>query len=293
MPFYCQRCGTGLPPSARFCSNCGNVVTAAPPPPGRPLVRPIVGRQIAGVCIGVAQANGWDVTLVRILTVVGCLFTSGLVGVAYLAGWIGIPEEPVAMPGAYRRGRRELSSRRPLSAERAGRLSSKGMSKTYDSHGAHLSYRGNRLRRADHLSSSHSARSRLLASDDQRSSARCARLCRIFVGMEHRSWDRSAGGRFLACSGRAGIDHRATGGRCIGADGSSGTGGGGVRGLLDRRLRDAGTLAQGCRCGCAGWCLSARSRSRMLKRISRNAWRRLPRCVARERQACLMETRRR
>jgi phage shock protein C len=99
MPFYCQRCGTGLPPSARFCSNCGTVVTAAPPPPGRPLVRPIIGRQIAGVCIGVAQANGWDVTLVRVLTVVGCLFTSGLVGVAYLAGWIGIPEEAVAMPG--------------------------------------------------------------------------------------------------------------------------------------------------------------------------------------------------
>jgi phage shock protein PspC (stress-responsive transcriptional regulator) len=56
---------------------------------------------IAGVCIGVAQANGWDVTLVRILTVVGFLLTSGLVGVAYLAGWIGIPEEPIAMPGAY------------------------------------------------------------------------------------------------------------------------------------------------------------------------------------------------
>jgi phage shock protein PspC (stress-responsive transcriptional regulator) len=77
------------------------VVTAAPPPPGRPLVRPIVGRQIAGVCIGVAQANGWDVTVVRVLTVVGCLFTSGLVGVAYLAGWIGIPEETVGIPGVY------------------------------------------------------------------------------------------------------------------------------------------------------------------------------------------------
>ena len=100
MPFYCQRCGTALPPSARFCSNCGTVVTAAPPPPGRPLVRPIAGRAIAGVCIGVAQANGWDVNLVRILTVVGFLFTSGLVGVAYLAGWIGIPEE-IAMPGFY------------------------------------------------------------------------------------------------------------------------------------------------------------------------------------------------
>ena len=84
MPFFCQRCGTGLPPSARFCSNCGNVVTAAPPPPGRPLVRPIVGRQIAGVCIGVAQANGWDVTAVRVLTVVGC-------PVYQRTGWCCVP----------------------------------------------------------------------------------------------------------------------------------------------------------------------------------------------------------
>ena len=104
MPFYCQRCGTALPPSARFCSNCGTVVTAAPPPPGRPLIRPVAGRMIAGVCIGVAQANGWDVNLVRILTVVGFLFTSGLVGVAYLAGWIGIPEEQIGMPGGYQPG---------------------------------------------------------------------------------------------------------------------------------------------------------------------------------------------
>jgi hypothetical protein len=45
-----------------------------------------------------AQANGWNVTTVRILTVAGFLLTSGLVGIAYLAGWIGIPEEP--FPGA-------------------------------------------------------------------------------------------------------------------------------------------------------------------------------------------------
>jgi len=53
------------------------------------------------VCIGVAQANGWNVTTIRILTVVGFFLTSGLVGVAYLAGWIGIPEELVVMPGSY------------------------------------------------------------------------------------------------------------------------------------------------------------------------------------------------
>ena len=101
MPFYCQRCGSGIPPSARFCSSCGSVVSANTPIPGRPLVRPIVGRQIAGVCLALAQANGWDVAVVRILAVVGFFVTGGLVGVAYVAGWIGIPEEPIAMPGQY------------------------------------------------------------------------------------------------------------------------------------------------------------------------------------------------
>lgn len=99
MAVFCHRCGTALPASARFCSNCGTVVTATPPMPGRPLVRPIVGRQIAGVCLALAQANAWDVAVVRIFAVIGFFFSGGLVAVAYLAGWIGIPEEPVVLPG--------------------------------------------------------------------------------------------------------------------------------------------------------------------------------------------------
>jgi len=69
--------------------------------PGRPLIRPHVGRMIGGVCLALAQAHGWDVALVRVLAVVGCFFSSGLVGVAYLAAWIGIPEEPPPFPRAY------------------------------------------------------------------------------------------------------------------------------------------------------------------------------------------------
>jgi phage shock protein PspC (stress-responsive transcriptional regulator) len=45
-----------------------------------------------------AQAYGWDVALVRILAVIGLFFSGGLVFVAYLAGWIGIPEEQVPLP---------------------------------------------------------------------------------------------------------------------------------------------------------------------------------------------------
>jgi phage shock protein PspC (stress-responsive transcriptional regulator) len=98
MAVFCQRCGTGLPPGARFCSSCGAVIPAAPFVSGRPLFRPIVGRQIAGVCIGLAQTYGWDVSLVRIFTVIGFFFSGGLVAVAYLACWVGIPEESMPLP---------------------------------------------------------------------------------------------------------------------------------------------------------------------------------------------------
>jgi phage shock protein PspC (stress-responsive transcriptional regulator) len=88
-----------LPATARFCSNCGATVLVSPPMPGRPLMRPILGRQVAGVCLALARSNGWDVGLIRILTVIGFCFSVGFVGVAYLAGWIGIPEEPMPIPG--------------------------------------------------------------------------------------------------------------------------------------------------------------------------------------------------
>lgn len=100
MAVFCHQCGTGLPPTARFCSSCGAgiPISTTQPMPGRPLVRPRVGRQIAGVCLALAQANGWDVAVVRIITVLGFCFSGGFVGVAYLAGWIGIPDEPFMLP---------------------------------------------------------------------------------------------------------------------------------------------------------------------------------------------------
>jgi len=98
MAVFCQRCGTELPVGARFCSNCGAGVSVGTAAPGRPLVRPIVGRRIAGVCLGVAQAYGWDVVVVRIFSVIGLFCSVGLVAVAYLAGWISIPEEQPPLP---------------------------------------------------------------------------------------------------------------------------------------------------------------------------------------------------
>jgi phage shock protein PspC (stress-responsive transcriptional regulator) len=69
--------------------------------PGRPLIRPFRGRQIAGVCMALAQSNGWDVSAIRIIAVIGFFVSSGLIGVAYLAAWIGIPEEIPGLPGPF------------------------------------------------------------------------------------------------------------------------------------------------------------------------------------------------
>ena len=110
MSAFCSKCGTALPPAARFCSVCGTVVSGAQPgeygaysqPFGRQpfaqpyyparLTRPFVGRQFAGVCAGFARTYGWDVSLVRILTVVGGIFLFPVVEIVYVACWIGIPE---------------------------------------------------------------------------------------------------------------------------------------------------------------------------------------------------------
>jgi phage shock protein PspC (stress-responsive transcriptional regulator) len=87
--------------SARFCSNCGQVIPAPRFEPERQLIRPRLGRHIAGVCAALAHAYGWDVALVRIICVLSFFFTGGVVAVAYLACWIGIPEEPLGYPGEY------------------------------------------------------------------------------------------------------------------------------------------------------------------------------------------------
>jgi len=101
MAMFCNRCGASQPYTARFCSNCGGTISAVPPAPSRPLYRPVQGRAIAGVCMGLALAYGWDVALVRIFTVIGFFFSGGVVAVAYLACWIGIPDETAMVPGMY------------------------------------------------------------------------------------------------------------------------------------------------------------------------------------------------
>jgi phage shock protein C len=58
----------------------------------RRLTRRSDDRMVAGVCSGVADYLGVDVTLVRLLTVVAAIFSVGAVAVAYIAAWVLMPE---------------------------------------------------------------------------------------------------------------------------------------------------------------------------------------------------------
>jgi phage shock protein C len=57
------------------------------------LVRTRAGRIIAGVCSGLAEYFGIDVTVIRVVVAVLTVFTGGFGALAYLAAWVVIPEE--------------------------------------------------------------------------------------------------------------------------------------------------------------------------------------------------------
>lgn len=65
----------------------------APQPPAGPkrLVRDTHDQMVGGVCSGLAHYLGVDVTLVRLLTVLGAIFSAGSVALAYLVAWILVP----------------------------------------------------------------------------------------------------------------------------------------------------------------------------------------------------------
>ncbi|AXC14424.1 hypothetical protein ACPOL_5170 [Acidisarcina polymorpha] len=53
---------------------------------------------IAGVCQGLANQYGWDVTWVRVIAVISAIFAGGLGAIAYVVFWVVTPEEPLALP---------------------------------------------------------------------------------------------------------------------------------------------------------------------------------------------------
>jgi phage shock protein C len=59
----------------------------------RILVRSRKGRMVAGICAGIAEYSGLDVTLVRVIVTVVSVITGGTGALAYLAAWMIIPSE--------------------------------------------------------------------------------------------------------------------------------------------------------------------------------------------------------
>jgi phage shock protein C len=69
-----------------------NIPQPAPRQPRR-LVRRRDDRMLAGVCSGVAEYLGVDVTLVRLVTVIGAILGFGTLILAYVVAWALVPEE--------------------------------------------------------------------------------------------------------------------------------------------------------------------------------------------------------
>jgi len=59
----------------------------------RILARPRQGRMVAGICAGIAEYFGLDVSLVRVIVAVVSVLTGGAGALAYLAAWMIIPDE--------------------------------------------------------------------------------------------------------------------------------------------------------------------------------------------------------
>jgi phage shock protein C len=99
----CPVCGKSIEEGARFCSACGHKMYFEPAqayavPTATRFVRPRHGRMIAGVCLGIAQAMGWDVAIVRLGVALLVLFGCGAPLLGYFIAWIVMPNGEFVMP---------------------------------------------------------------------------------------------------------------------------------------------------------------------------------------------------
>ena len=93
---YCNYCGKVIQDDAAVCAYCGVRVGASLA--RTKLVRPRLGRKVAGVCLGFSEYFDIDVTLVRVIWLI-LLFWPPCIGlVSYLIAWIVMPEEPEMHP---------------------------------------------------------------------------------------------------------------------------------------------------------------------------------------------------
>ena len=93
----CPYCRTENAPGAIRCAHCTSWMTQ--PPPAREWTRPRAGAWLGGVARGLADRFGVAPAAVRLAFVVAAL-VGGWGVVVYLALWILMPREPLALPPA-------------------------------------------------------------------------------------------------------------------------------------------------------------------------------------------------
>lgn len=98
---FCTYCGSELAGENRFCPQCGKANSLEPgpdrasaPPPKR-LALHVAGKKIGGVCAGFAKYLEWDVTLVRLLFILGLIFYFATAFI-YLVCWLVMPRDDEA-----------------------------------------------------------------------------------------------------------------------------------------------------------------------------------------------------
>ena len=83
---------------AQVCAYCGKRVGAVSA--RKRLIRPRLGRKIAGVCLGFSEYFDLDISLMRVVWLVGAFLSGGAGVVAYIIAWIVMPNEPPLLPAA-------------------------------------------------------------------------------------------------------------------------------------------------------------------------------------------------
>jgi phage shock protein C len=92
---YCNYCGKVIQDDSAVCAYCGVRVGASLA--RRKLLRPRLGRKVAGVCLGFSEYFDVDVTLVRLVWLV-CSFMTVIGFISYPIAWVIMPEEPLLLP---------------------------------------------------------------------------------------------------------------------------------------------------------------------------------------------------